>query len=129
MPTLTELMQDARESIGAKRVFGEPYEKNGITVIPAAKITGGVGGADGEPAAGGEPGAKTGPRRPTMFGGGYGLSGHPVGAYVIKGDKVAWLPAVDVNRLMLGFQIVMIVFFLTIRTIVKTRARAAAAKG
>ena len=29
---------------------------------------------------------------------------------------------------MLGFQVVMVVFFLTIRTIVKTRAKAAAAK-
>jgi len=31
-----------------KRVFGEPYEKNGVTVIPAARVQGGAGGGGGE---------------------------------------------------------------------------------
>ena len=126
MPTFTELMRDAGQSIGARRVYGEPYEKNGVTIIPAARIMGGIGGGEGEtkpPVDGVESEA-----RPSGVGGGYGLAGGPAGAYVIKGDKVVWLPAVDVNRLMLGFQVVMVVFFLTIRTIVKTRAKAAAAQ-
>ena len=39
-----EIMSQARDSLGSKRVFGEPYEKNGVTVIPAAKVMGGAGG-------------------------------------------------------------------------------------
>lgn len=125
MPTFTELMQEANTSIGAKRVFGDPYEKNGVTVIPAARIMGGLGGGEGEgpTAEGGEAAIRS-----SGMGGGFGVLGGPAGAYVIKGDKVTWLPAVDVNRLMLGFQVVMIVFFLTIRTIAKSRAKAVVAK-
>ena len=48
MPSFTELMRDAGQSIGARRIFGEPYEKNGVTVIPAARIMGGIGGVEGE---------------------------------------------------------------------------------
>ena len=31
------IIDQARESLGSKRIFGEPYEKNGVTVIPAAE--------------------------------------------------------------------------------------------
>jgi uncharacterized spore protein YtfJ len=31
-------------------VFGEPYEKDGVTIIPAARIRGGAGGGGGEDA-------------------------------------------------------------------------------
>jgi len=124
VPTFTELMQEANTSIGAKRVFADPYEKNGITVIPAARIVGGLGGGEGEgPAAEGGGSAA----RPSGMGGGFGIAGGPAGAYVIKGDSVSWLPAIDVNRLMLGFQIVMIVFFLSVRSIAKARAKASSA--
>jgi uncharacterized spore protein YtfJ len=119
MAKFSELMEEAQDAIGAKRIFAPPYEKNGVTIIPAARIMGGVGGGEGSgPATDGEEKTTTG------TGGGYGLSGRPAGAYVIKGDTVTWLPAIDVNRLMLGFQIVMIVFFLTLRSIMKARAAA-----
>jgi len=125
MPTFAEMVKDAQGSLAVKRVFGEPYEKNGITIIPAARIMGGIGGGEGAPIPGHD---ETAPATPSGIGGGYGIVGAPAGAYVIKGDKVAWLPAVDVNRMMLGFQVVMVMFFLAIRTIVKTRAKTAAAK-
>lgn len=127
MPTFSEVMEEASQSIGAKRIFGEPYVKNGVTVIPAARVMGGVGGGEGETRTVTE-GADAGTARPSGIGGGYGLSGGPAGAFVIKGDDVKWLPAVDVNRLMLGFQIVMVVFFLTVRSIARARAKAATAK-
>jgi uncharacterized spore protein YtfJ len=38
-----ELMTQARDSMKAAVVFAEPIEKNGTTVLPAAKIRGGVG--------------------------------------------------------------------------------------
>jgi hypothetical protein len=36
---------------------------------------------------------------------------------------VSWRPAVDINRIMLGSQVVMAIALLTIRTIVKARAQ------
>ena len=39
-----DAMAQARDSLTVNRVFGEPYEKNGVTVIPVAKIQGGAGG-------------------------------------------------------------------------------------
>jgi len=120
MPKLDEILADAGKTLGVRRVYGEPYEKNGVTVIPAARVMGGGGGggatdtstADsptGAPASG--------------SGVGFGMSGGPVGAFVIKGDEVKWLPAIDVNRLMLGFQVAIVVFFLVMRSIAKTRAK------
>jgi len=52
------------------------------------------------------------------------MSARPVGAYLIRGDEVSWRPAVDLNRIILGSQIVAIVALLTIRAIVKARAKA-----
>jgi hypothetical protein len=57
-------------------------------------------------------------------GGGFGATGRPVGAFVIRGNEVEWLPAIDVNRIVLGMQIVMVVFLVVLRSIVKTRAQA-----
>ena len=43
---------------------------------------------------------------------------------MIKGDEVKWLPAIDVNRVMFGFQVMIIVFFLVVRSVMKARAKA-----
>jgi uncharacterized spore protein YtfJ len=130
MSSFSQVLEQARESIGVKRVFGEPYEKNGVTVIPAARIMGGVGGGEGDaPKAAGEEGEEASGQRASGAGGGYGLTGGPAGVYVIKGDDVKWIPAVDVNRLMLGFQIVMVVFFLAMRSISRARANPAKTTG
>jgi uncharacterized spore protein YtfJ len=109
-----EVLAQARDAITVKRVFGEPYEKNGVTVIPAARVQGGAGGGGGEGPEGQGRGSGTG----------FGLSARPVGAYLIRGDEVAWRPAVDLTRIVLGGQIVAIVALLTIRTIVKARVKA-----
>ena len=39
-----ELTAQARDALTVKRVFGEPYEKDGLTIIPAARVQGAVGG-------------------------------------------------------------------------------------
>ena len=118
---VAQILSQARESIGARGVFGEPYEKNGVTVIPAAKFMGGIGGGEGTaPATDGEEGSET--KAPTGSGVGFGATGRPTGAFVVKGDEVSWVPAVDVNRIVLGFQVVLVVFFLTLRAIAKSRA-------
>ena len=33
-----ELVQQARDALTVKRVFGEPYERDGVAVIPAASV-------------------------------------------------------------------------------------------
>jgi uncharacterized spore protein YtfJ len=108
-----EVIAQTRDALTVKRVFGEPYEKDGVTVIPAAKVRGGAGGGGGEGPQGEGKGS----------GSGFGLDARPVGAFVIHGDQMTWRPAVDVNRIILGGQIVAIVALLTIRTIVKVRSR------
>lgn len=86
-----ELLAGARDAIAARRVYGDPVEREGVTVIPAASVRGGGGGGGDAEGNGG---------------GGFGLQGRPVGAYVIKGGEVTWQPAVDPVRTMLGWQIV-----------------------
>lgn len=107
-----DVITQARDTLTVKRVFGEPYEKNGVTVIPAAKVQGGAGGGDGE----GPEGMGRG------SGSGFGLNARPVGAFLVRGDDVTWRPAVDLNRIILGGQVVAIVALLTLRAIVKARA-------
>jgi uncharacterized spore protein YtfJ len=110
---IPEMIDSARDALTVKRVFGEPVQTNGVTVIPAAKIGGGAGGGDGKSEEG------------SGSGGGFGLSAKPAGVYVVRGNEVSWQPAIDVNRIVLGGQIVAIVFLLVLRSIVKSRSAAA----
>jgi uncharacterized spore protein YtfJ len=109
-----ETIAQARDALTVKRVFGEPYERNGVTVIPVAKIQGGAGGGGGEgpEAMGGKGG-----------GSGFALMTRPAGVFVIQGDDVSFRPAVDVNRVVLGAQIVAIVGLVVLRSIWKAREK------
>lgn len=84
-----EKVAKARDAITVKRVYGDPYERDGVVVIPAAKVAGGGGGGGGE---GPNPGQ-------TGSGSGFGLQARPVGAYVIENGSVRWEPAIDVGRI------------------------------
>jgi uncharacterized spore protein YtfJ len=86
-------LERARDAMTVKRVFGDPHERDGVTVIPAAAITGGAGGGSGD----GEEGR-------SGAGGGFGIRARPVGAYVIEDGRVRWEPATDPRRLLLGVQ-------------------------
>jgi uncharacterized spore protein YtfJ len=109
MEVRMKIIDQVKEVVTGRVVFGEPYEKNGVTVIPMAKVSGGGGGGgDGD----GGPG-----------GGGVGLDARPAGAFVIKDQDVSWLPALDVNRIIVGAQIVAIVALLSWRSVAKARAR------
>jgi uncharacterized spore protein YtfJ len=85
-----EAISKAQDAITVRRVYGEPYERDGVVLIPAALIRGGGGGGGGEDATGG-----------SGSGGGFGLGARPVGAYVIRDGQVRWEPAVDVTRIAL----------------------------
>lgn len=111
---VNEVIAQARDTLTVKRVFGDPYEKNGVTVIPAARVQGGAGGGGGEGPEGQGKGS----------GSGFGVNARPVGAFLIRGDEVTWRPAVDLNKVILGAQVVAVVALLTIRAIVKARSKA-----
>lgn len=113
-----QMVGEARDLITVKRVFGDPYEKDGVTIIPAARAQGGGGGGGGEGAHGEGKGE----------GGGFGLSARPAGAFVIKSGEVTWQPAVDVNSVVAVAGAVAIVTLLSLRSIVKARAKAKRAK-
>ena len=112
--SVQEVIGQARDALTVKRVFGDPYERNGVTVIPVAKVQGGAGGGGGE----GPEGAGKG------SGSGFGMTVRPVGAFLLRGDDITWRPTVDVNRIVLGGQVVAIVALLTIRAIAKARIKA-----
>ena len=106
-------IEDAKDAMTVRRVFGDPYEKNGVTVIPAARVQGGAGGGTGE-------GPKEQGGRGT--GTGFGINAKPAGAFVVRGDDVSWRPAVDVNKVILGAQVVAVLALLVARSIAKSRA-------
>ena len=110
-----ELIQQSRDALTVQRVFGEPYERDGVTVIPAASIRGGAGGGKGEGEAPDGTGSGSG------SGGGFGLTAKPAGVYVIDGSQVRWQPAVDVNRIILGGQVVAIVLLVVAGSILRRR--------
>lgn len=87
---LEETIAGYRDALTVKRVFGEAYEKDGVTIIPAASVVGGGGGGQGE---------REGVDSGTGTGTGFGLIARPAGAFVIKGDEVRWQPAIDVTRI------------------------------
>jgi uncharacterized spore protein YtfJ len=88
---LPELVSSLRDTMTVSRVYGEPYERDGVTVIPAAAVRGGAGGGTGKKGETGEEGE----------GGGFGVNAYPAGALVIKDGTVTWQPAVDVNRIVI----------------------------
>jgi uncharacterized spore protein YtfJ len=108
---LDELMTTARETLTVKRVYGEPFEKDGVTVVPTATVSGGGGGGGGHDADG-----------PEGQGGGFGLGIKPAGMYVIADGQVRWHPAIDVNRLIASITAVALAAILAKIRIEKLRA-------
>jgi hypothetical protein len=75
---VAELASTIRDAITVSRVFAEPSEKDGVTVIAAATVVGGAGGGGGHDERGQE-----------GEGGGFGVAARPAGAFVIKDGRGA----------------------------------------
>lgn len=99
---VNEIVTTATDVITARRVFGEPYQRDGVTVIPAAAVTGGFGA-----------GAGTDEHGRDGEGGGFGLNGRPVGAFVIKDGEVTWKPVLDPARILTTAAVVTVAYLLT----------------
>ena len=91
--SLPQLIPSVSEAMTVRRVFGEPYERDGVTVLPAAAVRGGGGSGYGT-----EEGRQAGALQEGE-GGGFGITARPAGAYVFTDGTVTWQPAVDVNRI------------------------------
>ena len=135
----------ASEILSVKRVFGEPIEHDGVTIIPVAKVMGGSGGGGGQgvgplaprdesedavddagtsEASGDSAEVTTGWQTPaTGSGGGSGLGVYvrPVGVYVVDSQGVHWRPALDVNRVILGGQVLGALVVLAVAHVLRRR--------
>ncbi len=120
--TVLDAVQRAVDDATVGAVFGTPISQDGLIVLPVAKVSGGGGG-----------GTNRGPARhdspeATSTGGGLGMAAKPLGVYVIRNGKVRWRPAVDVNRVILGSQLVAIAALLTVRALAKAYRAGAATR-
>ena len=104
---LTDTVQRTVDAMQPRQVFAEPIERDGVIYLPAAKVRGGGGGGGDSEGNGGA---------------GFGLTAKPAGMYVIRDGDAEWKPALDLNRVIIGGQIVAIVALLVIRSIFKRRS-------
>jgi uncharacterized spore protein YtfJ len=124
---ITDVLAQAREAMTVKRVFGDPIERDGLTVIPVANVMGGGGagggessmpaGADAEATSGTAPGMASG------SGVGFGLRATPAGVYVIKDGEVEWEPALDLTRIAIMGQLVGIFFLFVVWRLIRAWIR------
>jgi uncharacterized spore protein YtfJ len=112
------LLAKAADNLSVRRAFGAAYEKDGMLIIPVAVVAGGGGGGTGTarnrrgnsaagPGSPPEAGAAAHDAAPQDSGrmdagGGFGGLVLPSGAYVVNGDQVRWVPAVDVTIVVLA---------------------------
>jgi uncharacterized spore protein YtfJ len=115
---LDTLLAQARDSMTVKRVFGEPIERDGLMVIPVANVMGGFGSGRGDPQSANN----------RSVGAGFGVRATPAGVYVVDNGRVRWEPALNLNAVILGGQIVAIVLFLTLRRLASVLAERRSAR-
>jgi uncharacterized spore protein YtfJ len=115
--TVNEVITSAQEAITVKRVYGQPIEKDGVTLIPAAIVGGGAGGGKGRDQKGQE-----------GEGTGFGVGGRPAGVFVLKAGEVSWRPAVDPNRVIMTLGLVLVVYLLSRPRMARVRARVASTR-
>ena len=105
------LLARVSDNVSVRRAFGAAYEKDGLLIIPVAMVAGGGGGGTSRPRhrdSAARPDPLTAPDAAaqesgrTDAGGGFGGVALPAGAYVVKGDQVRWVPAVDATIVVLA---------------------------
>ncbi|MCJ7744663.1 MAG: hypothetical protein MUP40_00035 [Actinobacteria bacterium] len=105
-----DLLEHIKQIFAVERVYGEPIETMGKTIIPVAQIAAGGGGGGGE----GEGPVDAGQKTPgegkeeapsmgtgTGMGFGFGGSARPIGFMVVEGDQTTWVPTVHPEKIAL----------------------------
>jgi uncharacterized spore protein YtfJ len=100
-------MNQTLDAMAIRHVFGEPIDRDGVTYLPAAKVRGGGGGGGDTEGNGGA---------------GFGVASKPAGVFVIRNGDAEWRPAIDINRIVIGGQLVAIIALLVLRSILRRRA-------
>ncbi|WP_220458029.1 MULTISPECIES: spore germination protein GerW family protein [unclassified Actinotalea] len=114
----------AGDALHVRRVFGEPVQQDGVTLVPVALVTGAAGSGWGTGELGG--GASTDARGEGTGaggGGGFGVRARPVGVYVVRGSDVSWEPALDLGRVIVVGQVVTGVAALALAWALRARRR------
>ncbi|PVU81595.1 hypothetical protein DDP54_14835 [Cellulomonas sp. WB94] len=132
----------ASDILSVKRVYGEPFERDGVTIIPVAKVMGGSGGGGGQGAGPLTPHDETDdaldanetvrgdtevgaawqtPATGSGGGSGFGVHVRAVGVYVVDSQGVHWRPAIDVNRVILGGQVLGALVVLAVAHVLRRR--------
>ena len=101
-----DTMRDWLDRLRVQTVYGEAMERDGAVYIPAVKVRGGGGGGND---AGGS------------SGGGFGMTAKPAGVFVLHDGTATWQPAIDVNRIVLGGQLVAIAALLVAWALLRRR--------
>jgi uncharacterized spore protein YtfJ len=127
-----DLLSKVGQSLSVGRAFGAAYEKDGAMIIPVALVAGGGGGGEGtgpyaaaansESAGSGEKAPDQTGDVPSGSGGGFGGVVMPVGAYVVKDGNVRWVPALNIN-------LVVLAALATLRLVIRSRRRARRHRG
>ena len=103
---IQELLSRVGQNLSVSRSFGAAYEKDGAMIIPVAFVAGGGGGGEGTGPASSASGDESAhdhgalassEELPGGLGGGFGGVVVPMGAYVVKDDRVRWVPAISAN--------------------------------
>ncbi|HTT58887.1 MAG TPA: spore germination protein GerW family protein [Acidimicrobiales bacterium] len=118
---LKDLLSRASDHLSVGRAFGTAYERNGALIIPVAFVAGGGGGGGTQPTTlhtdsapvdsdevedfdddddddDDDDATTDSPTRATSVvgsGGGFGGAVMPLGVYVVKDDRVRWVPAIN----------------------------------
>jgi uncharacterized spore protein YtfJ len=97
-----QVLAGAQDALTVRRVFGDPIQSEQTTIIPAAVLRGGGGGGG----------------RMNESGAGFGVMARPAGVFAVRNGQVSWRPAIDVNFVILGVQLVAITALLTLAPMV-----------
>lgn len=105
------VMQAVSETLTVRRVFGEAYSRGDTLVIPVARVWGATGSGAGSGESGVRPDAPddavpAGGQMGHGGGGGYGVQVKAVGVFVVDDTGAHWQPTLDLNRVILGGQLV-----------------------
>src|SRR5665213_266257 len=92
-----QLINETTSVLSSHSVFGDPVERDGMTIITAARVRGGGGAGAGVGP------ANDGQEQQRGWGGGASAIAEPVGAYVLRNGTVKWQPALDVNAIVRRF--------------------------